>query len=168
MAASLPGLPAELLPRIIESEPTPIAQKPLFNALRGTCLEINAKLVYFFGSRHLKNISFTLDEASFSQLQAISRSSLCLHVQAITIKVTTLFEEDFIEDASDTTDASEGSWYTKEAFRYMDTDKCICTFSESVANFIVEGSCSKMLAESFPRFFNLRSFRIAPPFPRAT
>jgi hypothetical protein len=88
-----------------------------------------------------------------------------VHVQGITIKVTTLFEEAFNEDASDTTDTSEGSWYTKEELGYMDANRCICTFSESVPNFIVDGSCSKILAESFPRFFNLRSFRIAPPSP---
>jgi hypothetical protein len=45
----------------------------------------------------------------------------------------------------------------------MDADERICTFSESVANFVVDGSRNKMLFESLHRFLNFRSFRIAPP-----
>jgi hypothetical protein len=109
LAASLSGMPAELLLRTVESEPILFAQKRLFNALLATCLQINVKLVYFFGPKHLKNISFTLDETSFLQLQVILRSLLRVNVQGITIKVTTLFEEDFVEYPSDTTDASQCS-----------------------------------------------------------
>jgi hypothetical protein len=61
----LPGLPAELLVNIVECEPIPREQKRVFRALRATCVEIDAKIVYFFASRHLKNVEFRLDEASF-------------------------------------------------------------------------------------------------------
>jgi hypothetical protein len=39
----------------------------------------------------------------------------------------------------------------------MDADKRICTFSESFAIFVVDGSCNKMLVESFHHYLNLRS-----------
>ncbi|KAH3910303.1 hypothetical protein HBH56_149920 [Parastagonospora nodorum] len=75
MAASLPSLPAELLLYIIECGPDPRLlkggyrglpfhisgimpdnQRSMLIALRTTCVELNAKLAYFFGSKYLKDI----------------------------------------------------------------------------------------------------------------
>jgi hypothetical protein len=164
MSASLAGMPAELLLKIIENEPLPFHQKRLFVRLRAPCSEINANIVYFFASRHLKHVTFRLDETDSMLLQAVSESALSVHVQDITIRVTTLFEEDLYEDASDTTDSSQCSWYTKEQLELMDVTKCTCAFSESITNFMVSGSCSQMLIAALPRFLNLKAFRISPPY----
>jgi hypothetical protein len=164
MSASLAEMPSELLLKIIENEPFPFHQKRLFIRPRVPCSEINANIVYFFASRHLKHVTFRLDETDFMLLQAISESALSVHVQSITIRVATLFEEDLYEDASDTTDSSQCSWYAKEQLELMDVAKCICAFSESVTNFMVSGSCSQMLIAAIPPFLNLKAFRISPPY----
>jgi hypothetical protein len=164
MAASLPGMPAELLLEIIESEPYAPDQKYLFTTLRATCSQINAKIVYFFGSRYVKHAEFSLSEASFLRLQAHSKSSLSVHLPRITIDGVTLFTERFREYDSDTTDSSQSSWYTKDQLKSIGVEKCIFTFSESIANFMVSGSCSQMLIAALPRFLNLKAFRISPPY----
>jgi hypothetical protein len=163
MTASLSLLPTELLLKIIESESVSREQKNGFKTLRATCVEINAKIGYFFAAGYLNNIKFKLDEAGFLQSQALSKHPLRIYVQSITIEVTTLFEEVFLENTSDTTDASLCSWYTTSALNVMDAAKCVCTFSGSVANFIVDGSCSHMLTPALSQFLKLKSFHIAPP-----
>jgi hypothetical protein len=95
-------------------------------------------------------------------LQALSRHPLRIHVQGITIEVPTSFEEVFLEYASDTTDVSRCPWYTKSALYNIDAAKCVCTFSGSVANFIVDDSCSQVLTPVLSQFLNLKSFHIAP------
>jgi hypothetical protein len=110
--ASLPGLSAELFLQIIEYGPDPKIpeggcrelpfhisgikpddQRSTLIALRTTCVELNAKLVYFTGSKYLKDIRGSLSEPGLLRLQEISKGPLRVHVEHVTIAVSTLFQQ---------------------------------------------------------------------------
>ncbi|KAH4333034.1 hypothetical protein HBI71_104510 [Parastagonospora nodorum] len=177
MAASLPSLPAELLLHIIECGPDPRLlkggyrglpfhisgimpdnQRSMLIALRTTCVELNAKLAYFFGSKYLKDIIGSLSEPGLLRLQEISKGPLRVHVQRVTIAVSTLFQQHFYETDSDSTDATQCSWYSKSALEEMDVQYCECNFVESVAQFVADGSCSRLLRPVFSGLFKSKSF----------
>jgi hypothetical protein len=103
MAASLRALPAELLLKVMESEATfddawctynrlPNEQKRMFVALRSSCVELNAKLLHFFGIKYYKTLRIPLAETWLSRLQTLSIGRLRAHVQTITVDATPLFE----------------------------------------------------------------------------
>ena len=163
MAPALPNLPAELLLKIIDCEESLNEQKHLFTTLRATCREINAKVVYFFGSKYFRKVRVKLNEAGILRLQAISKGPFSCHVHGISIDVGTLFEQIICGHESDTTDASQCSWYSESAMGDLDIGNCKCSFNESVANFITDGSCSQVLSPALLEFHNLKSFSIIPP-----
>jgi hypothetical protein len=177
MAPSLPELPAELLLKIIESEVEPEKhpdldfvsfkpsemQKRMYIALRSTCREINAKVVYFFGSKYFKNVRVQLNEVGMEKLQAISHSPFRAHVCGLNIFVSTLFHQILLDGESDTTDASQCSWYGESAMGDMDIENCKCSFNESLAEFISDGSCGRMLGQALTEFNNLSSFSFRHP-----
>jgi hypothetical protein len=166
MAASLPGLPAELLVKIVENEAIheamPFRQRLLLVEIRTTCREIHAKLIYFFGSRYLKDIEIKLAGLGMRKLQAIVDSPLRVHVRETTIDLMTLFKMRYLNDHPDTTDASQSSWYSSSAMCDMDISKCECSFNKDVANIIVDGSISQMLSPALSKFANLTSVSITP------
>jgi len=163
MPPSLPGLPAELLLKIIETEALPEEQKRQFSRLRATCREINAKVVYFFGSKYFKKLKVKLNETGLLRLQAISRGPLRIHVHNMRIDVATLFDQVVFSHDSDTTDASLCSWYSDTAMGDMDIGNFKCEFNESVANFIMDGTCSQVLSPALLQFKNLKTFKINEP-----
>lgn len=163
MAASLPALPTELLLKVIKDEALPADQRHSYPALRATCVELNAKLVHFFGSKYLCTIKVELSPADFLQLGVISRGRMCVYVENIVFAVSTLFEQRFFESSSDKTDISQCSWYSEGTFADMDVCYCRCNFVEPIADFVADGSCSQMLCAAFSAFSNLRTFTIIPP-----
>lgn len=73
----------------------PYDQRSTLIALRTTCVELNAKLVYFFGSKYLKDIRASLSEPGLLRLQEISKDPLRVHIQCVTIAVSTIFQQHF-------------------------------------------------------------------------
>lgn len=176
MAATLPGLPTELLLHIIEMESEqPIQrhlskngstlpmQQRLFAALRATCAEIDIKLSHFFAAKHLTKIKASLSQTGISYLETIAKQWFCSHVQTIWINADSLFAQRFYEYTSDAADASRCSWYGSAAYNDMDIQYCKCTFDEGVADFIADGSCGRMLRAVLSSFQNLKCLWIIIP-----
>jgi hypothetical protein len=179
MAPSLPDLPAELLLKIIESDVEPEEhpylwyssitpskkQKFMYIALRSTCREINAKVVYFFGSKYFRTVRFKVDQTNLVRLQAISQGTLGVHVQSIEADVSTLLEYETVETDAESTDASPtiDSWYSTQQQNIYEIWQFYFSFNEDVVDFVASGACDQILSQAMAAFHNLKTFTIRPP-----
>lgn len=167
MTSALQELPAELLLHIIENLTTPTFsddsltaceekgnEMKLFMKLRATCVAINTKIVYFFASGYLKDITIQFSHDSLSRLQQISESLLRVHVQCITITALDIFSPDvaLYESLMDIPDYGYGG---------LECDEF--TLNESFMDSIVDGSYGRILAESLAESRQLKALRITPP-----
>lgn len=166
--AYLARLPAELLLAIVESDSSPQKQRGSIIALRATCVEINAKIKYYFGVKCFSGIQVHLDEVGLEYLQAISKSPLGVHVRQITIDVDTLGEGGFYTQIPGEGEESR-SWVPIAALKALgddmndDSDEYDVRVNDTVAEFILDGSCGKVLSTALPGFPRLRTLRIEPP-----
>jgi len=162
MAASLPGLPAELLLKIV-GYGLPYFQKRAYTALRATCRELNDKLMYFFCYKYFHRIDVSLNRKQVRQLQAISKGSIAVHVEEIQLGVSTLFKHISVWYEDESTDASLCSWFSETELANMGSLYDQYQFDEDVANFITNGSCSQILSKALSQFPNVKSFIVKPP-----
>ena len=163
MAPSLPGLPTELLLKIIQ-HPYPYVQISTYIALRATCRELNEKLVYYFDSEYFDLIKISLSKQEMLQLHAISKGHLATHVTAVEVDVSILFKHVRIDMEEESTDASRCSWFGKrdmDRFEWSMADKFY--FDEDVADFIATGTCSQLLGEAMSGLPNVTSLVVYPP-----
>jgi hypothetical protein len=144
MAASLTGLPVELLLKIVEAD---IAywQLRAYASLRKTCQEVHEKLSHFFGLKYFKHVSAVLTEEKIRKLRALSKSNIVLHTREICLHVSTLFKHIQVDLGEESTDASRCSWYEEHDLEGWASVSDQFEFDNNVAKFITDGSCSQLL-----------------------
>jgi hypothetical protein len=165
--ASLAALPAELLLAIIESGSLPREQRHLIITLRTTCVEINTKIKYYFGVMCSSDIKVRLRQYDLEDLQAISRSPLGVHTRQITINVNTLREGGLYKQIPGEGEESR-SWFSFAALEALGDkmnydDEYAVRLNDTIAEFILDGSCGQMLSTALSGFTQLRTLRIEPP-----
>ncbi|KAI8935012.1 hypothetical protein NX059_008678 [Plenodomus lindquistii] len=157
MAASLPGLPAELLLNIVETERYFWKQRPILATLRALNHETNNKLVDFYGDRHCSHIEVELNRKGILQIQAIARSRLRFHVESIVVECDTILDERSCNPDSESSDAEDCSFYPGRE-RYTKIK-----FDEDVAEIVGSGLVISALRQALPNLPELEAFSVRGP-----
>jgi hypothetical protein len=158
MAATLSGLPTELLLMIIESKPDssdlpgprPVHEPAsvveharrgrLFHTLRATCAGINAKLLNRLGKSYLSTIIIKVTEADLVKLHDMAKSSFGMCACNLILNVDSICKE---------------RWHDGVVLDYW--------IVQSVVNFIASESFSRTVHAVLPKFSNLTSIQILSP-----
>jgi hypothetical protein len=158
MAATLSGLPTELLLMIIESKPDssdlpgprpvhePVSvveharQGRLFHTLRATFAGINAKLLNRLGKTYFSTITIEVSEANLVKLHDMAKSSFGMCTCNLILNVDSIFKE---------------HWHDGFVLEYR--------IVQSVVNFIASESFSRTVHAVLPKFSNLTSIQIRSP-----
>ncbi|KAF2829657.1 hypothetical protein CC86DRAFT_403004 [Ophiobolus disseminans] len=150
MAPNLPDLPGELLLNIVEQSQF-WEHMGLISNLRAVCREMNAKLVYIFGCFTSKLFAARI---------------LGAYIQSLSVDVTILLTKTSRESETDSSDASECSWYPEEIREAYMLEHEYFKFDEAVTDFVLNGSFVNILGQSLITLPNLQDVSIQPPFVR--
>ncbi|KAH7090761.1 hypothetical protein FB567DRAFT_577966 [Paraphoma chrysanthemicola] len=162
MAATLPGLPAELLLRIAESC---AYRRDQFENLRGTSKKINEKIVRFYGQAYYKEHYMLLTKEGLARLVTISCGQLAFHVQSVTISCSTLLDHREISESSESSSASDNPWY-EDIRNSWDGYISRVTFNEVIFEMLMNGHAADLLGSTLAKFPNLKRIEVIPPYAR--
>jgi len=184
MAPTLQDLPAEILMLICDSDVSKQQserlddcheqwyqkrlyerqRRLLYENLRLTCKEIDAKIVRYYAQSWHTNGRVELCEADLKKFQIISRGQLAFHVQSVTFSSRSLVEQKEMNYSSDSSNASShGSWYPQERENASDWSYTHYSFQERNFEFLLGGRSAKLLSSFLPMMPNLKHVQIAQP-----
>jgi hypothetical protein len=170
MTVNLPGLPAELLLKIVECMPTgrqfeARERLELFAALRATCQEINAKTAYYFGSTYYKSLTVSLQRAGprgMQRLQTISKWDIAVHVQSIKVTTFPLVRYDEVLSDDESTDSvCSGLESNHERRNGKPSTRLI--FDKDVVNFLMDGTCGDTFSGCLSRLTSVEELVVGQP-----
>ena len=171
MAATLPGMPAEILYMVIEKVSTSSLQRVkhryldsrilAFESLRATCRELNAKTLPFFGFMYFRELAISSKKGGMEKLLTIATSRLGSHLVDLHVSTSDLIDQTATNYASEGTDDERGSWV------YSDSGEPVHVkyeVAEDVVDFHAGGQCADMLAQSMTGVPNLKNLRVQAPY----
>ncbi|KAH7075378.1 hypothetical protein BKA63DRAFT_594795 [Paraphoma chrysanthemicola] len=163
MAATLPGLPAELLLKIIR-ECDIFGRRAQFQRLRATSKKIDDKIIRFYGQEWYKAVYVRLCDSGLTRLITISQGQLAFHVEAISISCDTLLDEHVFNTSSESSDAKDDPWYEdNQRARYGRNTKI--AFDETNFSMLMNGTVAQSLGSALPKFPNMKRVSIYQPLP---
>jgi hypothetical protein len=163
MAATLDGLPAELLYMIGDSGSHWKSPQASYEKLRLVCKTIDQKIGRHYGQRWCKDTCVQLDQAGLVRIQAMSRGQIAFHVQTLTISCRTLLTWTYNNESSDSSGTEKDSWLENGYRISADGTVNHYAFNETTFQLLADGTCADTLGSALLRLPNLERVYISPP-----